>query len=352
MAGGSMRRRDFITILGGASATLPFAAVAQQVGRTYHLGALMAHPRDVPVNVAFREEFRRYGFIDGQNLAVDWRVFGLDYGLIPQYAAELVGERVDVITTAGEEATRAAQQATKTIPIVAAVDDLLGSGFVQSLARPEGNITGINWLGVDLDGKRQDILIEAVPGLRRLAALADVNHAAAKLEALKEAARAHNVELSIYRIARGEEIAAAIDGAQASGATALNILSSVLFWGHRQLIRDRVAALRLPAIFPWPEEAEEGAFAAYGPRLGRLFAEVMPQQISKLFRGVKVADIPVEQPTTFELVINLKTAKAIGVTVLPALLLRADKLVLQPPWKVLSRTAGGGDLWHLGVSCE
>ena len=160
-----------------------------------------------------------------------------------------------------------------------------------------------------------------------MAALSDVNHAAAKLDALQKAARAHNIELSIYRIARGEEIAAAIDRAQASGATALNIFAGPLLWANRQLIMDRAAALRLPTMHEFPEVAEEGGFAAYGPRLGQLFVEVMPRQIIKLFRGIKVADVPVEQPTKFELVINLKTAKAMGVTVPPALLLRADKLI-------------------------
>ena len=321
-----MKRREFITAV-GVAATWPFAARAQQAGRTYRLGTLMGHPRDVPVNVAFLEEFRRYGFIEGQNLAVEWRAFGKNLDLIPQYAAELISARVDVIATAGEEATRAAQQATKTIPIVAIADDLLGAGLVQSLARPEGNTTGVNILAADLDGKRQDLLIEAVPGLRRLAALADVNSTAEKLETLQEAARAHNVQLLTYRIARGEEIAPAIDTAHASGATALNIFSGVLLWANRQLVMDRAAALHLPTMHGTPEEAEEGAFAAYGPRLGRLFAEMMPQQISKLFRGAKVADLPVEQPTTFELVINLKTAKAMGVTVPEALLARADKLI-------------------------
>ena len=205
-----MKRREFITAV-GVAATWPFAARAQQAGRIYRLGTLMGHPRDVPVNVAFLEEFRRYGFIEGQNLAVEWRAFGKNLDLIPQYAAELISARVDVIATAGEEATRAAQQATKTIPIVAIADDLLGAGLVQSLARPEGNTTGVNILAADLDGKRQDLLIEAVPGLRRLAALADVNSTAEKLETLQEAARAHNVELLTYRIARGEEIAPAID---------------------------------------------------------------------------------------------------------------------------------------------
>jgi putative ABC transport system substrate-binding protein len=321
-----MRRRDFITILGGASAMLPFAAKAQ-AGQTYRLGALMGHPRNVPVNVAFLDEFRRAGFIEGQNFAVDWRAFGQNPGLLPQYAAELVSARVDVIATAGEEATRAAQQVTKTIPIVALVDDLLGCGLVQSLARPEGNITGVNWLSAQLDGKRQDILIEALPGLHRLAALADANNTGAKLEALKEAARAHNVELSIYRVGSGEEIAAAIDAAHASGATALNVLVGVLLWAHRQLIMDRAAALHLPTMHGSPEEAEEGAFAAYGGRLGPAFVGWMPQQVVKLFRGAKVADIPIEQPTKLELVINLKTANAMGVTVSPGLLLRADKLI-------------------------
>jgi len=321
-----MRRRQFIGLL-GAGFLASIAARAQQARRTYRLGVLLPHPRDVPVNVAFVEEFRRHGFIEGQNLEVEWRAYGMHFDLISQYAAELVNARVDVIATGGEEAIRAAQQATKTIPVVALVDDLLGSGHVKSMARPEGNTTGVSVLAVDLDGKRQDILIEAVPGLRRLAALADVNNTAAKLDALQEAARARNVELSIYRIARGEEIAAAIDRAQASGAAALNIFACPLLWANRQLIMDRAAALHLPTMHEFPETAEEGGFAAYGPRLGQLFVEVMPQQIIKLFRGNKVADVPVEQPTKFELVINLKTAKAMGVTVTPALLLRADKLI-------------------------
>src|SRR6516225_12505951 len=214
-----MRRRDFITILGGASAMLPFAAKAQQAGRTYRLGALMGHPRDVPVNVAFLQEFRRYGFIEGQNLAVEWRAFGQDLGLLPQYAAELVSARVDVITTAGEEALRAAQQATKTIPIVAIMDDLQGLGLVQSLARPGGNTTGVSILAGDLDGKRQEVLLEFVPGVRHLAALSDAqNNTPAQLQTLLDAARARGVELSIHRVERKEDIGLAIGAARAEGA--------------------------------------------------------------------------------------------------------------------------------------
>jgi putative ABC transport system substrate-binding protein len=319
-----MRRRKFITLLGGAAAW-PFAAMAQQAGRTYHLGCLLPSPPNE--YVAFFDELRRRGFIEGQNLTVEYRAYGQHVDLIPQYAAELVKARVDVIVGSGDEAVRAIQ-ATKTIPIVAIGTDLLGSGLVTSLARPDGNTTGVSMLADESDGKRQDILIEAVPGLRLMAVLTDVNFTkAAKVDVLQEAAHAHNVEFSIHRVARGEDIAAAIDSAQASGATALNILASPLFYAYRHLIMERAAALRLPAIYFFPELAEEGGFAGYGPRRSQLLSEIMAQQIVKIFRGTKVADIPVEQPTKFELVINLKTANAMGVTVPPALLVRADKVI-------------------------
>jgi putative ABC transport system substrate-binding protein len=205
---------------------------------------------------------------------------------------------------------------------------LLGSGFVKSLSRPDGNTTGVSILAFETDGKRQDILIEAVPGLRLMAVLTDVNITnTATLDALQEAARAHNIEFSIHRVTKGEEIAAAIDGAQASGAKALNILAAPLFYARRHLITERAAAAHLPTISVFPESAEEGGFAGYGPRVGQVYAEIMPQQIAKLFRGAKIADIPVEQPTKFELWINLKTAKAMGVTVPEALLARADKVI-------------------------
>jgi putative ABC transport system substrate-binding protein len=161
-----------------------------------------------------------------------------------------------------------------------------------------------------------------------MAVLTDVNFtSAAKLDALQKAARARNIEFSIHRVARGEEIAAAIDSAQASGATALNIVSSPLFFAHRHLIIDRAAAAHLPTIYEVPETAEEGGFAGYGPRVSQVYAEIMPQQIVKLLRGTKVADIPVEQPTKFELVINLKTAKALGLAVPDTLLARADEVI-------------------------
>jgi putative tryptophan/tyrosine transport system substrate-binding protein len=323
-----MRRRDFVTILGGASATLPFAAVAQQAGRIYRYGILAPFSCEgAPVIVALSDEIRRRGFINGQNLTNVCREFGSNIELASEYAGELVKAKVDVIVAYGDVAVRAAQQATKTIPILAMTDDMVGSGLVNSLARPNGNTTGISILAAELDGKRQEILIEAVPGIRRMAALTDANNPATKLEALQEAARVQNVELSIYRIARGEDVAAAIDMAKTSGATALNILASPFLWTVRQLIMDRAAALRLPAIWQWPINAEEGGFAAYGPSADQISRDITARQLVQLFHGIKIADIPVEQPTKFELVINLKTANAMGITVPPALLLRADKVI-------------------------
>jgi putative ABC transport system substrate-binding protein len=180
-----------------------------------------------------------------------------------EYAAELVNARVDVVLAAGP-AIRVVQEATKAIPILGLSDDLLGPGLVSSMARPDGNTTGVGFLSDDLDGKRQELLIEAVPGVRQMAALADANRGSAKLDALKEAAGARNIELSIYRISSGQEIAAAIDSAKRSGAEALNVLASAMFFGFRQLIFERALSLRLPAIYQHPEMAKEGGFAAYG----------------------------------------------------------------------------------------
>ena len=193
-----MRRREFIA-LAGASVASPFAAMAQEAGRTYRLGLLWGSPQTEPLVTAFLDEVGRHGFIVGKNLTVDFRAFALHPDRLSEYAAELVKGQVDVISTTGNMALRVAQEATKTIPILAIADDLLGSGLVNSMARPSGNTTGISILASDMDGKRQEILIEAVPGICRMAALADTNlPPEATLNALQEAARAGNIELSIH----------------------------------------------------------------------------------------------------------------------------------------------------------
>jgi putative tryptophan/tyrosine transport system substrate-binding protein len=326
--GEAMRRREFIALVGRTAVAWPLAARAQQAGRTYRVGGVSIGPRSAPYFVAMFDELRQLGFVEGQNLTIDWRSYGPRVDLIPEFVAELVNAKVDVIYVSGDLAIRAAQQATTTIPIVAITDDMVGSGLVNSLARPGGNTTGLSILSTELNGKRQEILIEALPGLRRMAVLADPNATAPqKLQALKDAAQSRGVELSIYPVARADEIPAAIDAVKASGAAALSVLSSPLLLGDRQFIMQRVAALRLPAIYPFPEEAEEGGFVAYGPRLVHLLRDLIAPQLAKLLRGVKPADLPVEQPTKFELVINLKTARAVGLTIPESFLLRADEVI-------------------------
>jgi putative tryptophan/tyrosine transport system substrate-binding protein len=322
-----MRRREFVRLITGALVTSPFAALAQEPGRVYRLGGVSSGPRNAAQLVAMFDELRGLGFILDQNLTVDWRSYGPRIELVPQFAEDLAKSRLDVLVMNGDAAIRAAQHATATIPILGITEDMVGQGLVNSLARPGANTTGVSILATELDGKRQEILIEAVPDLRHMAVLADKATGARELVALQDAARARGVELSIHQIASAEEITAAIDAAKASGSAALNVLSSPFLYGNRQTVMQRAAALRLPAIYQFPEEAEEGAFAAYGPRLLQIFRELMAQQLVKLLRGVKPADIPIEQPTKFELVINLKTARAIDVAVPATLVARADKVI-------------------------
>jgi putative tryptophan/tyrosine transport system substrate-binding protein len=319
-----MRRREFIIFLVGSATAGSFAALAQEPGRTYRLGFLYPGPLEPPHAVAaFFGALREQGFIEGKNLTIELREFAPHPERMPEYAAELVKDRSDIIL-AGGPAIRAVQEATKTIPILGLENDLVGSGLVNSIARPNGNITGVSFLATELDGKRQEVLIEAVPGIRQMAALADTNQASTKLDTLQERARARNIGLSIYRIASGQEIAAAIDTAKTSGAEALNVLSSATFFGFRRLIIERTLALHLPAMYEHPDMALEGGFAGYGPSWVHIVRDIYARQLIQLLRGVKVADVPVEQPTKFELAINLKTANAMGVKVPPALLARAD----------------------------
>ena len=227
-----MRRREFIALM-GASVALPFAATAQEAGRTYRLGIVTISPPNDAVFNALFDGLRRLGFIEGKNLTVETRVYGQHPELLADSVAGLLKAKVDVIYAAGPARIRAVQQATKTIPIVGIADDMLNSGLVASLAHPNGNTTGVSILGPELDGKRLEILIEAVPGLRRMAALADV-YTTSDDRGLEEAARERNVALSIYRVAKGDEIVAAIHTAHAWGATASMFMASPIFYLNRQ----------------------------------------------------------------------------------------------------------------------
>ena len=246
--------------------TWPLTALAQEAGRTYRVGALAAVPRSSPGTVAVFDELRRSGFVEGQNLTIEWRQYSLHVDQISEFAADIVKSKVDVIYAIGDAAIRAAQRATTTIPILGSTDDMVEAGLVKSLARPGGNTTGTSFLSANLDGKRQEILIEAVPGLRHIAAITDSNRTAgSRLQVLKEAAHLRNVDLSIHQITKPEEIPAAIDAAKASGAAALNVLASPTLYASRQIIIQRVAALRPAYHLSISERGRGGRFYRLRP---------------------------------------------------------------------------------------
>jgi putative ABC transport system substrate-binding protein len=325
-----LRRREFITPLGGAAAAAavssPLAARAQEPGRTYRIGGLNNLPRTVPHVVGLFDELRRAGFVEGQNLVIAGRWWASRTEQFPEMAAELVKAKVDVIVCAGDAAIRAAQQATTTIPIIAVTDDMVGSGLVHSLARPDGNTTGVSILASELDVKRLEILHEFVRQARRIAVLADPTTISTSAQ-LASAARDLGVELVTFEAQSPDEIGRALDAFAGAKVEALNVLASPLLFANRRIIIERAAALRLPAMYQWPEIAEEGGLFAYGPRIVQMYRQILARQLVKLLRGAKPADLPVEQPTVFELVINLKTAQAIGLSVSPTFLNRADQVI-------------------------
>ena len=307
-----MKRREFITLVGGAAVAWPLAARAQEPGRIYRLGSLFHSPRSDPTLIAFFEGMRQYGFVEGQNLLDDPNGYELRTEQFAGHASEIVKQGVDLIVCAGDDAIRAAQQATKIISILAGTDDMLGSGFVHSMAKPEGNITGHSIMSFEMNGKRQEILMELLPEVRHMAALADsYTYPPERLQALQELTRQRGVELSVYRVSEPEEIAGAIEAAKNSGALALNVLASPFVFVHRPIVCERVAALSLPTMYPFPGMAEEGGLIAYGTNIVRVWREIVPRQAAALLRRAKVADVPVEQPTTFDLVINLKGLRGI-----------------------------------------
>jgi putative tryptophan/tyrosine transport system substrate-binding protein len=222
---------------------------------------------------------------------------------------------------------RAIKKATQTIPVIGMTEDMVADGLAASFARPGGNITGISLLSPELDGKRQEILIEAIPGVRKIAVLADSNVAKpAHLQQLQQAAQSRGVEALVRGVAKRDDVISAINDVKASGAQAINFLATPMFSVNAADFIRQVTTLRLSSIFQWPENAEDGALIAYGPRFTEMYRQ-RARQVVKVLRGTKPADIPIEQPTKFELVINLLAAKAIGHEVPAGLVARAAKVI-------------------------
>jgi putative tryptophan/tyrosine transport system substrate-binding protein len=322
-----MKRREFILLLGGTATAVTAVRTgsAQPAGKMYKLGALVQAPRNAPHWIAFFDELRKQGFFEGFNLVI---LDGFNTPLDGAAAAAMmmVGGRPDAIVTAGA-LTRVLQWATDTISILTVSDDLLAEKVVTSLSHPDGNATGISILATELDGKRQEILLETIPDIRRLAILADPGVTTPEqIKVLENAAKARGIIASTHIAGRTDDIMPAIDAALGAGAQALNVLASSLFNRNSTVIIERMAAARLPAIYQWPEISEEGGLIAYGPRFVALYRQ-QAAQVAKVLKGTRPAEIPIEQPTKFELVINLKTAKAAGFAIPPSLVLRADEVI-------------------------
>src|SRR5262245_8424843 len=327
-AGVTMRRRDFINLVGGTALTWPLGARAQEPGRVYRLAVVITAGRDEPSTLAFFDELRVHGFVEGKNLEVIPDGFLIKNEQAATVVPAIVRAAPDVIVSAGDFITQKFQEETKSIPLVAMTEDMVAAGFAASLAKPGRNITGISLMSPDLDGKRQDLLIEAVPNAHRIAVLADSNVATLEhLRALETSARSsHGKELLVVRAANANEIEPAINNASTQGAAALNVLSSPMLHSDRRVIIKHAAQLRLPAIYQWPETAGEGGLLGYGPSFIAVFRQ-RARMAASVLRGVKPGDLPIEQPSKFELSINLKTAKSMYHTIPGGLLLRADKLI-------------------------
>jgi putative tryptophan/tyrosine transport system substrate-binding protein len=315
-------RRQFISALGSA-ALLPLAARAQEAGRIYRLGILI--PATRASIEPFFDELRLNGFTEGQNLVVTGS-YSVRAEAIADSVADLMKTGPEVILSGPETYLRALQGVTRSIPLDSMSEDLVGEGFAASLAQPGGNVTGVSLLSPELDGKRLEILIEAVPGVRRIAALAHSIVLKQHLEQQQALARSRGVELSISSFAARGDIGPALDSAKAQGAEAINFLATPHQVISRDLILDQMSRIRLPAIYQWPETSDLGGLIGYGPPFAQMYRQ-RARQVVKMLRGAKATDLPVEQPATFELVINLKTAKAIGLEVPAGLVLRADRVI-------------------------
>ena len=325
-----MRRRGFICLIGAAATVWPLAARAQQLVKQRTIGFLGSSTPSAMSQwvAAFVQRLRDLGWIEGGTVTIEYRWAEGRSSRAAEIAAEFVQLKVDVIVTYGTSSVLAAKQATSVIPIVfAAANDPVGAGLVASLARPDGNVTGLSVQQVDAAGKRLELLREIFPSLRRLAILANVGNPGAALEMgeAQVAARTLGLEVTTIEIRRGEDIAPGFDALK-SQAEALYVCTDPLVITNRARIQTSAMGARLPTVYNSREYVETGGLMSYGPNFldqWRRTAEI----VAKILRGAKPSDIPVEQPTKFDLVLNLTTAKVLGLTIPSTLIARADEVI-------------------------
>jgi putative ABC transport system substrate-binding protein len=327
-------RRTFLAGTGAMLLAAPLVAEAQPAAKVARIGWLGANLAGGPHLIeVFRQGLRDLGYVEGRNVVIEIRDAEGKFERFPTLAAELVALKVDVIVAGGAtRAILAATQATKTIPIVfAGVADPVAIGFVASLARPGGNVTGLSSLTVELVGKCLELLTQAIPGVSRVAALWQPVAGAERTnkDFLKEAdvaARALRVRLQVVEARGPADFDRAFSEMTRARAGALTVLTSAMFYSERRRLVDLAAKNRLPAVYQVREFVDAGGLLSYGPDLADLFRRAATY-VDRILKGAKPADLPVEQPTKFELVINLKTAKALGLTIPQSVLRRADEVI-------------------------
>jgi putative tryptophan/tyrosine transport system substrate-binding protein len=324
-----MKRREFIAIAGGAAAW-PFAVRAQQpksptIG---YFGATAAVAEKSRTD-AFVQRLGGLGWIEGQTVAIEYRWAESQTERFPEIAADLVQLRVDILVATSTSAALACKQATTVIPIVFPLaGDPLATGLVASLARPGGNVTGLSNQGADLAGKRLEVLREVNPGLHSLAVLANSEYPGriSEIADIQTAARTLGLNVAVFEIRPSGDVSPVFDTMRKDGAEALYVVGDTFMNSNRARISTLAIQTRLPTICVAREYVEAGGLMSYGANIPHLFARAA-ELVDKILRGTKPGDIPVEQPTKFELVINLKTAKALGLTIPESFLLRADKVI-------------------------
>jgi putative tryptophan/tyrosine transport system substrate-binding protein len=325
-----MQRRTFLSLLAGGAVATPVTARAQQKATPVigYLSGTSPGPF-APYVAAFRRGLSETGWVHGQNVAIEYRWAEGQYDGLPRLAADLVGRKVDVIATSGGDFSAiAAKNATSSIPIVfLAGGDPVEEGLVASLAAPGGNLTGVTLLTVDLWGKRVELISELAPEARVLALLTNPNFPGAErnIRAVQEATQAKGLQLRILKAATDSDIDAAFASLVELRAGAL-LVGDPTFLSRREQIVALAARAAVPAIYEWREFAASGGLISYGPSLTDTYRNV-GSYVGKILKGAKPADLPIQQPTTFELVINLKTAKALGLTIPPLILARADEVI-------------------------
>jgi putative ABC transport system substrate-binding protein len=322
-----MDRRVFLRMIAGSMVAAPRAVNAQPAARVPRIGFLSDSRQ--PWDEGFRQGLRELGYVVGQNITIEYRYAEGKPERLPGLAAELVRLNVELIVAGGTQAIRAAQHATSVIPVVMAVTaDPVGSGLVASLARPGGNITGLTSLSSDLSGKRLALLKEVVPRLGRVSVLWNSGNPdnALQLREAVSAAHALGIQLQPIEVRSSDDFDRAFSAITNGHADALHVLGDSLFATNRRRIVDFAAKNRLASMFSTRQGAEAGALVAYGTNFLDLFRRAA-MYVDKILKGARPADLPIEQPTRFELVINMTTARALGLTIPPALLLRADEVI-------------------------